>query len=137
MRSVAERLTAKLNAVLSFPQSQGSLGQILYRLAALSAEIFDARTVVAPSTAKLSQVIQLQYILNSRVAEIAPTQGLNSATAHPMLMQVQHRDRVAEVVAKSFYVEMKKAGFGPNEIINAASEILSQLSNSLRKGVEA
>ncbi|MGH9908495.1 MAG: GAF domain-containing protein [Pyrinomonadaceae bacterium] len=182
-RSVAERLTAKLNALLSFPQSQGSLGEILYRLAALSAGIFDARNcsillfseeleksnlqsapsfgdlvsvarngpfgndpgiacsvkasegllstedekvrhiddgckrsmvcpilihgktigiihaskpkpercfnvsdlgfleVVALSIAKLSQVIRLQYILNSRVAQVAPAQSVDSATA--------------------------------------------------------
>lgn len=193
VRSAAERLTAKLNALLSFPQSQGSLGEIPYRLAALSAGIFDARNcsivlfseeleksnlqsapsfgdpasvahggafgndpgiacsvkasegllstegekvrhiedrckrsmvcpilihgktigiihvskpkpercfnasdlgfleVVALSIAKLSQVIQLQYILNSRVAQIAPAQSVDSATVPRPALQSPRR----------------------------------------------
>jgi L-methionine (R)-S-oxide reductase len=37
------------------------------------------------------------------------------------------------LLAKSFYREMKSAGFGPNQIVGAAGEIIDQLSASLRK----
>ncbi len=82
--------------------------------------------------AKLIQVIQLQNILNSRFAQIALAQSVNSATVKPLMIPAHHQNRIAKIVAKSFYREMKKAGFGPNQIIITASEILSHLSENLR-----
>jgi L-methionine (R)-S-oxide reductase len=89
--------------------------------------------VVALVIAKLVQVIQLQNILNSRFAQIALAQSVNSATVDPSMIPVYHQNRIAKIVAKSFYREMKKAGFGPNQIIITSSEILSELSESLRE----
>ncbi len=88
--------------------------------------------VVALVIAKLIQVIQLQNILNSRFAQIALAQSVNSATVKPLMIPAHHQNRIAKIVAKSFYREMKKAGFGPNQIIITASEILSHLSENLR-----
>jgi signal transduction protein with GAF and PtsI domain len=88
--------------------------------------------VVALVIAKLVQVIQLQNILNSRFAQIALAQSVNSATVKPLIIPAHHQSRIAKIVAKSFYREMKKASFGPNQIIITASEILSHLSENLR-----
>lgn len=91
--------------------------------------------VVALVITKIVQVIQLQNILNSRFAQIALAQSVNSATAQPPMMPAHHQNRIATIIAQSFYREMKKAGFGPNQIIITASEILSELSENLRRKV--
>ncbi len=91
--------------------------------------------VVALVIAKLIQVIQLQNILNSRFAQIALAQSVDSATVEPLMMPAHHQNRIATIIAKSFYREMKKAGFGANQIIITASEILSELSEHLRRKV--
>ena len=91
--------------------------------------------VVALVIAKLIQVIQLQNILNSRFAQIALAQSVNSAIVEPPMMPAYHQNRIATIIAKSFYQEMKKAGFGPNQIIITASDILSELTASLRKPI--
>jgi L-methionine (R)-S-oxide reductase len=198
VRSAADSLIVKLNSLLSFPESQGNLNEILHRLEDLAAGLFDAGNcsvvlfdenegelllteheqsqyventskrsmscpivshgktigiihvsepknkryfnpgnlrlleVVALVIAKLIQVIQLQNILNSRFAQIALAQSVNSATVKPLMIPAHHQNRIAKIVAKSFYREMKKAGFGPNQIIITASEILSHLSENLR-----
>jgi L-methionine (R)-S-oxide reductase len=93
--------------------------------------------VVALVIAKLIQAIQLQNILNSRLAQIALAQSVNTATAQPPTMPPHHQNRIAAIIAKSFYREMKKAGFGPNQIIITASEILSELSEHLREATSA
>jgi hypothetical protein len=46
---------------------------------------------------------------------------------------MQNPDQVAKILAKSFYKEMTRAGFGPSQIVNAASEIIEQLSGSLNR----
>jgi L-methionine (R)-S-oxide reductase len=92
--------------------------------------------VVALVIAKLIQMIELQNILNSRFAQIALAQSVNTATAQPPMIP-HHQNRIATIIAKSFYRELKKAGFGPNQIIIAASEILSELSEHLREATGA
>ncbi len=42
-------------------------------------------------------------------------------------------DQVAKIYAKSFYKEMARGGFGANQIISAASEIISQLNDNLEQ----
>jgi hypothetical protein len=46
---------------------------------------------------------------------------------------VQNPDQVAKILAKSFYKEMTRAGFGSSQIVNAATEIIAQLSGSLHR----
>jgi len=41
--------------------------------------------------------------------------------------------KVAKLLAKTFYHEMVKAGFGPDHMITTATEILSLLSKRLDK----
>jgi L-methionine (R)-S-oxide reductase len=240
VRGVVDSLIGKLNGLLSFPESQGNLSEILYRLEDLAAGLFDAvdcsvvlfaeeeleksrlhtsrgfgkltsevcerssekragvlgtvtmsgellftehkkaryvedaskrsmfcpivshgktigiihigkpkakryfnagdlklLEVVALVIVKLIQAIQLQNILNSRFAQIALAQSVNTATAQPPIIPAHDQNRIATIIAKSFYREMKKAGFGPNQIIVTASEILSELSDHLRAATSA
>jgi len=87
--------------------------------------------VVALFIGKSIQAIQLQNILNSRFAQLALVQETKKNLALETVLQ--NPDQVAKILAKSFYKEMTRAGFGSSQIINAASEIISQLSGSLQR----
>lgn len=89
--------------------------------------------IVALFVGKSIQVIQLQSVLNSRFTQIALAQETEKTIGHVLINAAQNPDQMAKIVAKSFYREMTKAGFGSNQIISAASEIISQLSGSLIK----
>ena len=83
--------------------------------------------VVSLLVGKAIQIRQLQGLLNSRFAQLAllelAEKDLGQALPNP--------DQVARIVARSFYKEMNRVGLGPRQIVNAASEIIEQLSSSL------
>lgn len=89
--------------------------------------------VVALFIGKAIQVVQLQNILNSRFAQLALMQSAEKDLESTLASAVQNPDQVAKILAKSFYKEMTRAGFGSSQIINAASEIIAQLSGSLNR----
>lgn len=89
--------------------------------------------IVAFFVGKSIQVVQLQNLLNSRFAQIAMAQEAEKAIGGVMLSTAYDPDKMAKIVAKSFFREMTQAGFGSSQIIQAASEIISQLSSSLHK----
>ena len=75
---------------------------------------------------------KLRKVLNSRFAQLALMQGAAAPTDHVASDPVKRTDGMANLLARSFYREMSRAGFDPHEIIAAASEIISQLANSLK-----
>ncbi|MDO9190355.1 MAG: GAF domain-containing protein [Sulfurimicrobium sp.] len=89
--------------------------------------------VIALFIGKAIQVVQLQNILNSRFAQLALVQSAEKDLEGTLATAVQNPDQVAKILAKSFYKEMTRAGFGSSQIINAASEIIAQLSGSLNR----
>lgn len=89
--------------------------------------------VVALFIGKSIQAIQLQSILNSRFAQLALAQEAQSNTDASLGSVFHNPDKVAKIYAKSFYKEMTRGGFGSNQIISAASEIISQLSDNLQQ----
>lgn len=89
--------------------------------------------VVSLFIGKAIQVVQLQNILNSRFAQLALVQTAEKDLGGSLASAVQNPDQVAKILAKSFYKEMTRAGFGSSQIINAASEIIAQLSGSLTR----
>jgi L-methionine (R)-S-oxide reductase len=92
--------------------------------------------IVALFVGKSIQVVQLQNLLRSRFAQLAIAHNTEKAIGDVLINTAQNPDQMAKIVAKSFYREMTKAGFGSGQIINAASEIISQLSSSLQKHSE-
>lgn len=78
------------------------------------------------------QSVQLQKLLQSRFAQLALVQSVDEAVGR-MLAGVPDPARMVTILARSFYREMKKVGFGANEIIAAASQIISELSASLKR----
>ena len=89
--------------------------------------------VVALFIGKSIQTIQLQSILNSRFAQLALAQEVQNNMGASLGSVFHNPDQVAKILAKSFYKEMARGGFGSNQIISAASEIVSQLSDSLQQ----
>jgi GAF domain-containing protein len=84
---------------------------------------------------KAIQAAQLAYLLNSGFARRAleSEQGLPAGLTDVVSQGTAQPAHLARLLAKSFYREMKSAGFGPNQIVGAAGEIIDQLSASLRK----
>ncbi|WP_374681263.1 GAF domain-containing protein [Accumulibacter sp.] len=89
--------------------------------------------VVALFVGKAIQVVQLQNILKSRFTQMALMQFAEKDIGSALECAVANPDQVARILAKSFYKEMTRAGFGSSQIINAASEIVGQLSGSLSR----
>lgn len=82
---------------------------------------------------KAIQVSQLQSMLNSRFAQMAVIQEAAKGITESLAEALPNPDQVAKIMAKSFYKEMTRAGFGSRQIINAASEIIAQLSGNLNR----
>ncbi|MEW5942281.1 MAG: GAF domain-containing protein [Pseudomonadota bacterium] len=89
--------------------------------------------VAALFVGKSIQVVQLQNLLNSRFAQIAAAQEAEKEIGGAMASVSHDPDKLAKILAKSFFKEMTKAGFSTNQIINVASEIISLLSENLKK----
>ncbi|EXI74645.1 MAG TPA: GAF domain-containing protein [Candidatus Accumulibacter phosphatis] len=87
--------------------------------------------VVSLLVAQAIQIRQLRGLLNSRFAQLAlldlAEKDLGRALANPL----PNPDQVARIIARSFYKEMNRVGLGPRQIVNAASEIIEQLSGSI------
>lgn len=82
---------------------------------------------------KSIQALQLQSVLNSRFAQLALQREMEKNLGGSLEAVLQNPDQVAKILAKSFYKEMVRAGFGSSQIIHAASEIITQLSGGLQR----
>lgn len=89
--------------------------------------------VVAMFVGKSIQAVQLRSILNSRFAQMALVQAANNEIGNAIASTLPDPDQMANILAKSFFKEMTRAGFGSSQIVNAASEIIAQLSGSLNR----
>lgn len=98
-----------------------------------TAEDLSLLELVALFVGKSLHILQLQNILNSRFTQIALAQEADRTIGSALAANGEDADKVAKILAKSFYREMAKAGFSSNQIISAASEIISQLSANLQK----
>ena len=96
-------------------------------------EDLNLMSIITLFAAKSIQVVQLQSLLKSRFAQMALTRESEKTIGDALIDTVQNPDQMAKILAKSFYREMAKAGFGSAQIINAASEIISELSRNLQK----
>lgn len=90
-------------------------------------------TAIALLISKSIQVIHLQNLLRSRYAQfaLAHEKAADSVTIPTAVLQ--NPDSTARILAKTFYSEMTKAGFGPDHILATASEIISLLTEKLKR----
>lgn len=89
--------------------------------------------VIALFIGKSIQVQQLQGLLDSRFAQLALLQEVQEKVGASVRTAYQNPDDVAKILAKSFFKEMTKAGFGSSQIVYAASELIDQLNNNLQR----
>lgn len=89
--------------------------------------------VAALFIGKSIQVQQLQGVLNSRFAQMALAQEARHTMGDAVAAMSQNPNQMAKILAKSFFKEMTRAGFSATQIIHAASEIITQLNQSLGK----
>lgn len=91
----------------------------------------DLLDVIALFIGKSIQTIQLQNILNSRFAQLALVQEKNMSNS--LGSALHNPDQIAKIMAKSFYKEMTRLGFGSSQVINVASDIIAQLNTHLQR----
>ncbi|EGK72992.1 MAG: GAF domain-containing protein [Methyloversatilis sp.] len=82
---------------------------------------------------KSLQSAELGFLLKSEFAQRALAGEGRSASSDAFAQGMAQPAQVARMLAKSFYREMRAAGFGNDQIVGAAGEIIDQLSSSLRK----
>lgn len=98
-----------------------------------NADDLNAIEIVAAFIGKVIRVIQLQRTLTSRFAQMSLGSNIENTAQKILVNDAQNPGRMAKILAKSFYREMIGAGFGPAQIIDAATEIISELGKNLRK----
>jgi hypothetical protein len=79
------------------------------------------------------QVGRLDRMLDSRFAQMAFTLEGATDACSVVSLSTHDPDKVAKMLARGFYREMRHCGFTPNQVIHAAGEIISELTSSLNR----
>lgn len=89
-------------------------------------------TIMSMFIAKSIYTIQLQNLLKSRfaIATLAKDESMGKTTPGSF---TQQPEKVAKILAKGFYNDMKLAGMGPDHILKAATEIIGLLQTTLER----
>ncbi|OEU74760.1 MAG: hypothetical protein BA874_07450 [Desulfuromonadales bacterium C00003068] len=90
-------------------------------------------TTIALVIGKSLQVFQLQKLMKSRFAQLALLQDAQNSVSQSVMQSAQNPARMSKAFGKAFYREMNKAGFADEQIINAATEVISILGDKLQK----
>lgn len=98
-----------------------------------SKDDLDLFSILTPIITKSIQVIQLQHVLRSRFAQAALIKTSDDTVRAMLSGVMQNPNQIARILAKSFYREMLNAGFSFNQILFAATEVISELSATVRK----
>lgn len=82
---------------------------------------------------------QIRQLLASRYTAAAWSRSEQEASADQdgmftrLVDSVKYPNKVAKIIAKSFYKDLRKAGFEPKQILVVASEIIENLNETFRK----
>lgn len=79
------------------------------------------------------EIAQLRAVLDSRFTQLALAGATESALGPALPEMVSDPPKVARILGRAFYRELARAGFGVNQIIHAATEVIGQVSSSLDK----
>ncbi|MGS0891165.1 hypothetical protein ACVBGC_01195 [Burkholderia stagnalis] len=86
--------------------------------------IFVERAIEADHLRKLSA---------SPFAQTALRKSADQTIGDIVTRSIENPGQVSKILAKSFYREMTRAGFDFSQILSAATEIISELANNVRK----
>jgi len=93
----------------------------------------DAAELAASLIGRIIHVARLDRMLDSRFAQMAFTLEGRADSYSVVSLSTHEPDKVARMLAKAFFKEMRHCGFTPNQIIRAAGEIISELTGSLNR----
>jgi len=79
------------------------------------------------------QVRYLRHLLESRFAQLALLQETRADPAPTPGLAYRNPEQVAKILARSFFREMHRAGFGSAQILSAASELIGQLNRDIQQ----
>lgn len=93
--------------------------------------------LVALFLARYLQARHLRHLLDSRFAQLALLQDTETETETDTALEARlayhDPERVAKILARSFFREMQRAGFGSAQILSAASELIGQLNRDIQR----
>jgi len=90
-------------------------------------------SAVALNVGMSIEMARLKNLLQSRFAQMALAREGTRFLGSPMDLRHLETGRYVRIIAKTFYREMTRAGFGPGHIIDAAAEIISLLGEQVRR----
>ncbi len=93
----------------------------------------DTAELVVRLIGRILHVARLDRMLDSRLAQMAFTLEGRNDSVSVVELSTHEPDKVARMLAKAFYKEMRHCGFTSNQIIRAAGEIISELTGSLNR----
>jgi L-methionine (R)-S-oxide reductase len=96
-------------------------------------------TVIGEQIGQMIEVHQTRQFLASRYSALAlwketgeETEETQQLDGH-LVAAVRNPDKVARLLARSFYRDLRKAGFDANQVLLVASEIIGNLTETIRK----
>jgi hypothetical protein len=102
----------------------------------VDAALFDA---LAEHLGFAIETQNLRQLLASRYAAIALSRDVQRDSAAPstldgnVLAAVTHPEKVARIIARSFYKDLRRAGFETKQILVVATELIDSLNVALRR----
>ncbi len=99
----------------------------------LDQEDLQLANLVALVVGKSIHVSELQKVLRSRFLQMAVVRETEVLVNNAIVPAIQDTNRLVKIVARTFYREMTHAGFTTNQIVDAATEVISLLSQTLEK----
>jgi hypothetical protein len=136
--AVVRDVDGDTESLISAIVSRGKVVGVIHACRSLQSGGFDESaqdlfSMLTPLVTKSIEVIQLQSILKSRFTQIAIARSDELTIKDLMTGVMQNPNQIARILARSFYREMLNAGFNLNQILFAATEVISELSSSLKK----
>jgi len=123
--------------VCPVPVSQGPVGVLNFSAPKGRSRFSTSDQVLAELAASLTgrvlQIARLDRLLDSRLAQMAFALEGQQDACSVVQLSAHEPEKVAGMLARAFYREMRHCGFSPNQIILAAGEILSELTASLNR----
>lgn len=92
----------------------------------------DVAVALAFLLGQFIQIYQLNRLFQSNFAQFAIANEASSRFSEDINQMINNNDKAIKVLAKSFYRELKRAGFNRDLIIGSASEIISLVADDLK-----
>ncbi|MDO9226091.1 MAG: GAF domain-containing protein [Pseudomonadota bacterium] len=137
-RSLARRLGGTASFIACPIQIAGKVAGVLnvsepIERAHFTRSDLDTAEFAARLIGRSIHAARLDRMLDSRFAQMAFTLEGRADACSVVSMSSHEPDKVARMLAKAFFKEMRHCGFTPNQIIRAAGEIISELTGSLNR----